>query len=323
MYFNIFAQGLEPVDLTATDEFASLCASARDLGTPVPASVRYVSRNTVLHGLRFHLLEWGDPANPPLLFLHGGNQTAHSWDLVSLALCDRYHIIALDQRGHGDTEWPRDGVAHRKDMAGDALALIEQLGLGQPIIGGHSMGGIVTLTLLSAHPSAASKAIVVDVGPELSPEGQQYIGSFIRSVDHVGSLDEFIDKVAAYDTFRSREHISRTVIYNLMRRIDEKLVSKHDHRGFDLFGLDGKPLRRIDQPSLADVAHIPCPVLVLRGAESNVFLPEAAERFVKTLPKGQLKEIAACGHNIHSQNTPDFIAAVEEFLGAARPAAAR
>src|SRR5688572_10002059 len=112
-YFNTFAPGLASLDMTRTDEFASLVSSAHDLGIRVPAAVRYVSRNIVVNGLRFHFLEWGDPAAPPVLFLHGGNQTAHSWDLVSLALADRYHVIALDQRGHGDTEWPRDGEAGR------------------------------------------------------------------------------------------------------------------------------------------------------------------------------------------------------------------
>lgn len=314
MYFNTFAQGLDPVDMTRSEEFTSLRQSAQDLGTPAPADVRYQARNLVIHGLRFHVLEWGNPANPAVVCLHGGNQTAHSWDLVSLALADRYHVVAVDQRGHGDTEWPRDGVATRQDMAGDAKAIIEQLGLVKPIVMGHSMGGIVTMTLLSAHPGIASRAVIVDVGPELSPAGQKHIGDFIRSVDVVGSLEDFVDRVSEYDTFRSREHISRTVIYNVMRRVDGMLVSKHDHRGFGLFGEDGKPLQRIDRPSLDDMPKITCPVLVLRGAQSDVFLPEQAERMVGRLSKGQLLEIPACGHNIHSQNTPAFIAAVEKFL---------
>jgi pimeloyl-ACP methyl ester carboxylesterase len=318
MYFNQFAQDVEPLDLKQTDEFPSLLESARDLGTPTPGNVRYVSRNIVLRGLRFHFLEWGHPSAPSILLLHGGNQTSHSWDLVSLALSDRYHVIALDQRGHGDTEWPRDGFATRQDMAGDAFALIEALGLDKPIVVGHSMGGIVNMTLLMQHPGVASKAIIVDVGPELSPKGRDIIGTFVRSVHEVGTLDDFIDRVAAYDTFRSREHIAKTVIYNLMRRVDGKLVSKHDHRSFDLFGEDGKPLRRVDQPTMEDIAHIECPVLVLRGAQSSVFMPDAAERFVAALPNGKLVEVPDCGHNIHSQNTMGFINVVTEFLGAGR-----
>lgn len=330
-YFNTFAQGLEPLDMSRSEEFASLVASAHDLGLPAPESVRYVSRNAVVNGLRFHLLEWGDPAAPPLLFLHGGNQTAHSWDLVSLALADRYHIIAIDQRGHGDTEWPRDGQANRHARADDAYQILTALGIERPLVCGHSMGGIVAMTLLVAHPQLASKAVIVDVGPELGADGAKYIGNFVASVHEVASLEEFVDRVAAYDPFRTREHINRTVRYNLMQRADGKFVSKHDHRE----RLEWRPQRpqlvelddpeppaakaaeltaRIDRPTYEEVAGIPCPVLVVRGAQSNVLLPEMAERFVRTLPHGRLVEVPRCGHNVHSQNTAGFLAALEPFL---------
>jgi hypothetical protein len=107
MHLNGFSKSIAPLDMAATDEFQSLLASARDLGIPHAPAVRYRSRNTVLRHRRFHLLEWGEPSAPPLLLLHGGHQLAHSWDLASLSLADRYHVFALDQRGHGDSEWSR------------------------------------------------------------------------------------------------------------------------------------------------------------------------------------------------------------------------
>lgn len=330
-YFNVFAQGLDPLDLTPTEEFASLVASARDLGVRVPAAVRYCSRNAVVNGLRLHFLEWGDPATPPVLLLHGGNQTAHSWDLVSLALCDRYHIVALDQRGHGDSEWPRDGVADRHAKAEDARRLLEVLGIRQPVIAGHSMGGIVTLTLLAAHPELARKAVIVDVGPEIAATGVRTIGQFITSVHEVGSLEEFVERVAVYDPFRPKEHIRRTVRYNLMQRVDGKLVSKHDHRDrldwqgrqatarqpggpSSLSQAEQEILARVDRPSYEEAARIQCPVLVVRGEHSTVFLPEMAERLVRALPQGRLVEVPRCGHNVHSQNTPGFLEVLEPFL---------
>src|ERR1700722_10428629 len=100
MFLNKFADTLAPFDMVESDEFASLLQSAADLRIPHSRDVRYASRQTVVRGLRFHFLEWGQPDAPPILLLHGGNQSAHSWDLVSLALSDRYHVFALDQRGH-------------------------------------------------------------------------------------------------------------------------------------------------------------------------------------------------------------------------------
>jgi pimeloyl-ACP methyl ester carboxylesterase len=312
MYLNAFADTTSPVDLTATAEFRSLVTSAADLGVPHTPSVRYVSRNVVANGLRFHLLEWGEPGLPALVLLHGGNQSAHSWDLVSLHFADRFHIIAIDQRGHGDSEWPRDGVAGPREMAADAAAILRQLGVERPIVAGHSMGGIVTLTLLRDEPALARSAILVDVAPETSHEGTAYIQSFITSLPEFESLEEFIDRVADYDPYRSREHIARTARYNLLRRADGKYVSKHDigrrsaANSVDDFRRQG--------PSMDDAAAFALPVLVVRGADSTVLTEQLAERFVRALPRGRLATVTGCGHNVHSQNVLGFIDAVTPFM---------
>lgn len=311
MYLNTFAAGVEPLDMTGTDEFASLLQSARDLGLNPPARVRYQARNLVAEGLRFHALEWGEPGAPQILLLHGGNQTAHSWDLVSLMWSDRFHIFAYDQRGHGDSEWPRDGDSSTEAMAGDAARIIALLGLRRPVVVGHSMGGLNTMTLLLAHPGIASRAVLVDVGPEITEEGTRQIRDFVRSTAEFDSLDEFVARVVEYDPYRSEEHIRRTARYNMMRRVDGKYVSKHDHRRrFAQTGAMAAPRR----PGLEDVARIDCPVLVVRGGDSRVLAPDAAERFAAALPAGALVTVPNCGHNVHSQNTAGFLVAVTPFL---------
>lgn len=311
VYLNKFATGLDPIDLTNTEEFASLLASGRDLGIPATLPVRYQSRNVVLNSLRFHVLEWGERSSPPLLLLHGGNQTAHSWDLVSLHLAHRYHIVAIDQRGHGDSEWPRDGEASRHAMADDARQIIGMFDLQNPVIIGHSMGGLVTMTLLLAHPGIARRAVLVDVGPEISAEGRQSIRGFVRSAHEFSSMDQYVERVTAYDPFRSRDHIERTLIYNVLRRADGKFVSKHDPRRGTIAEAEATASH---VPSLQDVRGISCPVLLVRGGRSNILLPEAAERFVSALPAGRLVTVPDCGHNVHSQNTLGFLHAVMPFL---------
>ena len=97
MYLNRFADTTEPLDMTQTEEFRSLLASAADLSISHRPATPYRSRNTVLRQLRFHYLEWGDPDAPPIVLLHGGHQSAHSWDLVSLHLAQRYRVLALDK----------------------------------------------------------------------------------------------------------------------------------------------------------------------------------------------------------------------------------
>jgi pimeloyl-ACP methyl ester carboxylesterase len=305
MYLNEFADGLAPRDMTASPEFTSLLASAGDLGIPHSRDVRYVSRHTVVRSLRFHFSEWGEPGAPEVLLLHGGNQSAHSWDLVSLHLSDRYHVFALDQRGHGDSEWARDQDYSIDAKVEDALAFVDDQGLENPVIMGHSMGGRVTMGMALARPELARGIVLVDVGPELSATGVQVIANFVTHNVEFDDLDEFLDNVVKYDRFRSREHIARTVKYNMLRRADGKYISKVDHRRVPVSSSD---------VTLDDVVRIPCPVLLVRGGESDILEPEAAVRFADALPRGQLVTVPNTGHNVHSGNTPGFLDAVGPFL---------
>ena len=171
MYLNIFANGSAPLDMTGTEEFRSLLASAADLGIPHAPDVPYRSCNIVLRQMRFHFLEWGQPDAPVIVLLHGGHQSAHSWDLVSLHLAQRYRVLALDQRGHGDSEWARDVTYSNNEMSLDAEAFISAMGLRRPVLIGHSMGGRNAMLLTRRNQALLRAAVIVDVGPELSEQG--------------------------------------------------------------------------------------------------------------------------------------------------------
>ena len=305
MNLNELASGTRPFDMTSSDEFASLLTSANDLGIAHSPSVAYRSRHTVVRGQRLHFSEWGDPDAPALVFLHGSNQSSHSWDLVSLHFADRFRVFAVDQRGHGDSEWSRD-LDYRSDtMALDAAAFIEELEIDDPIVFGHSMGGRVTLKLARNAPALVKALVIVDSGPEMSPIGGRMIRNFIQANREFDSLDEFLDNVTRYDPYRSREHIARTAKYNLIQRADGKLISKTDRRRVEV---EDSPL------SLSDVESIELPTLVVRGRDSNVLEAAAAERFAAALANGKWVEVPDCGHNVHSQNTIGFIDAVTPFL---------
>jgi len=305
MFLNEFASGLTPLDMTGSAEFASLLASAAELGIPHSPDVRYSSHQTVVRGQRFHFSEWGTPGAPQILLLHGGNQSSHSWDLVSLHLADRYHVLALDQRGHGDSEWSRELDYSIAAMVGDAEAFIAAQGMDRPIVCGHSMGGRVSLTLALHHPDVLSALIIVDMGPEVSVEGGKTIQNFVVHNTEFDDLEVFVNNVQRYDKFRTRAHIERTVKYNMLRRSDGKYVSKVDHRRLPTLNTE---------LTLADMATLTCPVLVIRGEESNVFEADAAERFRDALQRGTLVTVPACGHNVHSGNTKGFLAALAPFL---------
>ncbi|MEM7406478.1 MAG: alpha/beta hydrolase [Pseudomonadota bacterium] len=313
MHLNRFSTDVRPLDMTSTDEFQSLIASARDLEVPHDPGIRYVARNVVARHLRFNVLEWGPEDAPTVVCLHGGHQSAHSWDLVSLSLARRFRVIAPDQRGHGDSEWVRSAHYGNEDMAADLAALIDVLELDRPLVMGHSMGGRNTLLAAQAHPNLARALAVVDIGPEVSERGGRAIASFVAQNEEFEDLDAFVENVRRYDPYRSREHIERTVRYNLFQRADGKYISKCDRLPRKL-GLT--KMMRSDALTLTSVGELSMPVLVVRGENSNVLEPDAAARFVAALPAGELVTVPDCGHNVHSQNTTGFLAAIEPFLRA-------
>jgi len=312
MYLNLFAHGSAPMDMTASDEFRSLLSSAADLGIPHAPDVPYRSCNIVLRQLRFHFLEWGRPDAPVIVLLHGGHQSAHSWDLVSLHLAQKYRVLALDQRGHGDSEWPRDVTYSNNEMSLDAEAFIGAMGLDRPVLMGHSMGGRNAMLLMRRNQALLRAAVIVDVGPELSEKGRAAIGGFVQANQEFDDLEHFVRNVRQYDPYRSREHIERTVKYNMLERADGKYVSKCDSNPRRLNIVRGTgPLENI---TLQDAAAFDLPVLLVRGANSNILEPDAAQRFAAALPLGQLVTVPECGHNVHGQNTKGFIEALGGFL---------
>ena len=314
MYLNMFAQGSKPLDMAGSIEFQSLLSSATDLGIPHRRDVPYTSCNIVLRQMRFHFLEWGRPNARPIVLLHGGHQSAHSWDLVSLHLAQNYRILALDQRGHGDSEWARDVTYSSQEMSLDAEAFIEAMHLEQPILIGHSMGGRNAMLLIRHGRASLRAAVIVDVGPELSDQGRAAIAGFVRGNQEFDNLEHFISNVRQYDPYRPREHIERTVKYNMLERADGKYISKCDPtpRRLGIARPDG-PQENI---TLQDAATFKLPVLLVRGANSNVLAADAAEHFAAALPHGRLVTVPDCGHNVHGQNTKGFIQALNPFLDA-------
>src|SRR5205823_8425497 len=128
--------------------------------------LRPLDRELVVKGLRLHCLDWGGEGRPPLLLLHGFTGHAHAWDTLSLALQPHFHVYALDQRGHGDSD-PADvynAVAAFDDIAG----VVDQLGLTSLVLVGLSMGGRNAMYFAAKRPDRVRTLVVVDIGPEIS-----------------------------------------------------------------------------------------------------------------------------------------------------------
>lgn len=115
-----------------------------------PVAIRLPDDHQVIIGAtRFHYLDWGGPGTP-ILFLHGGGINAHTWDCVAVMLSDRYRCVALDQRGHGDSEWSPVLDYRITAHVGDLEGFVEAIGLERPIVVGQSMGGLNSIAYCDA-----------------------------------------------------------------------------------------------------------------------------------------------------------------------------
>src|SRR3954452_13087515 len=113
----------------AMDALSHYALGAQIAGLELPALTLPDEHHVILREMRFHYLDWGTSGRPPIVFLHGGGQTAHTWDFVCLALRAGHHCVALDQRGHGDSEWSPTLDYGPDAHAGDVAAFVDYLGL--------------------------------------------------------------------------------------------------------------------------------------------------------------------------------------------------
>jgi pimeloyl-ACP methyl ester carboxylesterase len=270
-------------------------------------------RHVVVNDLRFRYLDWGTEGKPPILFLHGGALTAHTWDLCCLALRDDFHCLALDQRGHGDSDWAPDLnysiAAQREDIKGFA----EASGLDRFVLVGMSMGAINGLAYAIAYPETLSALVLIDAGPNVRRPGSRRIRDFVNGGTEPETLEAIIARALEFNPRRDPVILRRSLMHNLRRQEDGNWVWKYDRRRFQAMGRDRHAAER--QRLAEGLAHVTCPTLVVRGGESDVFHDEDAERLAAGLPDGRWLKIPKAGHTVQGDNPKDLVAALREFLG--------
>ena len=265
--------------------------------------LRPIDRDLVVNGLRLRCLDWGGDGRLPLLLLHGFTGHAHAWDTLAIALQPHFHVYALDQRGHGDSD-PAD--VYNPVVAFDDLAgVVEQLGLRSLVLVGLSMGGRNAMYFTARRPAMVERLVVVDIGPEISARA---------SAPSPGAPEppawDSIEQAARH-LYRANPypgiHYYRWVVSHSLKEQDGLLVWKW-HPSVKERRSSG------DVDWWALLGQITVPTLVLRGVESHVLDRDVADRMVKALPRGRLVEIPRAVHTLHEDNPEAVVAALTEFL---------
>jgi esterase len=298
--------------LSSSEELEHLRLAAKVADMEAEPIVLPDEREVVAGGLSLHYLDWGTAGRPPIVFLHGGGLTAHTWDLVCLALRRSYRCFALDQRGHGDSAWPEDADYGPEAFIADIEALVEQLQLHRPVLVGQSLGGINALNYAARHADTLAALVVVDAGPQVRWEDGRRIREFISETAEVQSLEEFMERAKAFNPRRDQRLLRRSLMHNLRRLPDGRLVRKSDPRLLAAFRASFYEHR----DRLGDgLESITCPTLVMRGAESEVFSEQHAEDLARRLPHGSWVRIEGAGHTIQGDNPRALSEALVRFLG--------
>jgi non-heme chloroperoxidase len=251
---------------------------------------------------------------PPCLLLHGGGQTRHAWGGTTRALGDAgFLALTLDQRGHGESDWAPDADYSPDAYVADLRAVLDQIGRPTALVGA-SLGGLASLLAAGEPPGAPCTALVlVDVTPRLDPGGRERIGRFMSSHrDGFASLEEAADAVATYLPHRPRPADVSGLARNL--RLEED--GRYHWHWDPAFVTSNWPPRRYQAPERYEsaVAAVGVPILLVRGARSEVVTEEAANAFRRVAPSAEYVDVADAAHMVAGDRNDVFTAAVVEFL---------
>ncbi len=289
-----------------------LAATAVRAGFDFPGVVLPEEGDVQVGDLRMHYLDWGNKHLPPIVFLHGSALTAHTWDLVCLALRDEYRCIAPDQRGHGDTDWAPDGDYSIAAALRDTTGFVDTLGLDRFILVGMSLGAINSLAFAISQPERLTHLVIIDAGPEMRRPGSSRIRDFVNSVQETVTVEAIIEKAMKFNPRRDPTILRRSLMHNLRRQPDGTWKWKYDTRRFQALSQDS---HRADRARLAEgLGRITCPTLVVRGGESDVFHEEDGISLARRLPNGRFVTVPRAGHTVQGDNPKDLVAELRRFL---------
>ena len=298
----------------AAERKLHLHEAAERAGIELPELVLPAERRVEANGLQLHYLDWGNESLPPLLFLHGGGLNAHTWDLVCLSMRPEYHCLALDQRGHGESAWSPEADYSLEAHSADLEAFADRMGWERFRLVGMSLGGAAALDFAGRHADRLDGLVLVDIGPDGRDAGRRRIADFVSGPREMDSVEDFVNRALSFNPRRKPELLRRSLLHNLRQTPEGKWTWKYDYRRYKAFTPEERERR--SARLWAAVPRVSCPTLVVRGAQSDVFHDEDAEKLTAALPNGRWVRIEGAGHTVQGDQPKALVAALREFFGA-------
>jgi pimeloyl-ACP methyl ester carboxylesterase len=274
-----------------------------------------------------HVLEWSR-TGPPLLFVHGFGHVARIWDANAEHLADRYRTLALDARGHGDSDPDPQFRYHHAALTKDLESATAHLRLDGVTVVAHSMGGYAAIRFASRQPERVARLVLVDAGPQLSASSRAAASAEREPPDaSYASAEEFARVLARRHPRARPDALARLAPHALRRRSDGRFVPKMDptflrpksasdpahRRSFDRERWAREETERLWE----HLGRVRCPTLVIRGEHSPMLSAATVDRMVnEVLADGRAAVVPGAGHAVMLDAPEAFAAALYPFLGA-------
>jgi pimeloyl-ACP methyl ester carboxylesterase len=271
-------------------------------------------------GLSLHALEWSVEGTL-LLFLHGFGNDAHVWDWCAPGFAPHYRVVALDHRGHGQSDRDAEGRYDHETMARDVAAAMDALGAARAVIVGHSLGGRVAMRFAGLYPERLAGLVIVDSAPELDARGTTRIRLDVQQQDpSFANLGDYEKVLQRQYPVTKPEMLNKLAGHWAQQRPDGRFELRLDPafmRGRS--GQSEEELARWSQNEAKQLwsalEKLPCPALVVRGAASDVLSADVADKMADdVIPNGKLEVVARAGHSVMLDNPEAFEKALSGFI---------
>ena len=279
------------------------CAAARRRRIPVG-------------GLGLSALEWGEPGRPALLFLHGGSAHAHWFDWVVGDFTDRYHVVSLDQRGHGESDWPppeEDGSAYATQrFVADLVGVMDALGWRRAAVVGHSMGGHNAMALAAWHPDRLWALAVVDSRPSIPVDRL----AVMHRRGHRGPRRHAtLESALASFRLLPRETVAEPALLAHLGR--QGIVEREGGYQYRFDPQANGTRQPVDAWEL--LREITAPTLLVRGELSPILPPAMADEMLRRLRDARFTVIPGAHHHLVLDAPAPFSRALGRFLDEVTP----
>lgn len=283
--------------------------SAADAGLNFPAPQEPDSKTATVNGLSLRYLDWGNLGSPDLLFIHGFAQQAHSWDFAALEFQKHFHVLSVDLRGHGESEWSPDGSYSFRDFESDIAEFIMATGLVRPALCGLSLGGALAEACAARNDIELSALVVAESTPDGENGGRESIRRFTDASSKPASMESLVARTKEYTPWRSDSQIRGSLTHSLRESGDGRWSWKYDPAIGQILNM-----RRDESKRWEALTMINMPTLFVRGANSDMTTSDIFKKVVATVPDSQGVTIPDAGHRVAGDNPAAFNHAVRKFL---------